>query len=44
MFVSLDSLNRDTDYICAYADSERGEIRQDLRNLHCVWEDLMLER
>ena len=34
-----ESLNKGMDYICAYADSERGKIRQNLRNLHCVCGD-----
>ena len=33
-----ESLNESMGYICAYADSERGKIRQNLRNLHCVCE------
>ena len=32
-------LNKGMGYICAYADSKRRKIRQNLRNLHFVCED-----
>ena len=37
--LAWESLNKGMDYICAYANSERSKIRQNLRNLHGVCED-----
>ncbi len=41
--LAWEPLNKGMNYICAYADSERGKIRQNLCNLHCVCEDRWLK-